>query len=125
MIKIMGSGPKRQIKDIPIIIPKGAGGQGGRPEYGQLKECPDSFRVNLQPSNLTKQLKGGERASLSVVNEKEIRVMMRALPVGRLSENQARKISQCLRLGIKYQGLFHRRGTKRGLRIYAEFRRVV
>lgn len=119
----MGGGPKRPNKDRVIMYPKSAIGKGGRPEYEKLMKCPESFQVNLKSSNLIKQLIGRE-ASLLVVNEKEIRVMIGTQQVGLLSENQSQKISQCLLLGIKYQGLIHQQNTKRGLRIYAEFRRV-
>ena len=120
----MGSGPKRKIKDIPLMIPKSSRGQGGRPEYEQLKECPDSFKVNLPISSFAKQLKEEVRVSLSVINEKNIKVMIGSYPLGNLSEAQAKRIFKCIRLGIKYLGVFRKRKTKRGLRIYAEFKRT-
>jgi len=124
MAKVMGSGPKRNIKDIPLVIPKGLGGQGGRTEYEQLKECPDSFKIGFRSSDLIKKFKGGETVTLTVINDKEVKLMIGIFSLGNLSKEQAQKISRCVRLGMKYQGIFRIQETKRGLQQYAEFRRV-
>ena len=124
----MGGRPNRNPKDRPIMIPKGGkkSGEGpsGRPEYKQLSKCPHLFKVNLPLSNLTRQLKNGELVSLSIVNEKEIKIIIGTFQIGSLMEKQAKKISDCLKLGVRYRGTFHRRMTKGRLSLYAEFNRI-
>lgn len=119
----MGGGPKRLKKDRVMIYPKDVRGRNRSSEYERLIKCPELFQINLKSSNLIRQLLGRE-ASLLVVNEKEIRVMIGTQQVGLLSESQSQKISQCLLLGLEYKGLIRQKNTNRGLKIYAEFRRV-
>lgn len=102
------------------MVSKGSGGGGGRPEYEQLKECPEAFMVKVPSSDFTDRLKGGEAVSLSVVSEREVKLMVGVFQIGVLSGKYAR----CVHLGMRYQGRFQRRKTKRGVQAYVELKRI-